>query len=280
MARKQRFFEPKPTASKVEEEKVVHTDVFQKKGVEAVTGATKALEGKGKSILYGLGAIVLIAVIGTVVYNWTKRGDAEGQAALAKAIETSTAPINANAVAGSTAKSFKSETDRATAAVKEFEAVAAKFGGSVSEKAKYFAATSKLAIDRNSAIGELEALSKGSGEVATLAKFALAQAKAGDGKADEALALYRELAGLKDSIVAKDTVNFQIAKILEKQGKKDEAVEAYFQIAKSASELKDAEGNAVPLSQSARDAKDKVKALNPDKAKEIPEQAPASPLGF
>lgn len=280
MARKQRFFEPKPTVSKVEEEKVVHTDVFQKKGVEAVTGATKVLEGKGKTIAYVIGAIIIVAVVGAIANSFMKRGDEAAQTALGKAITTANAQIDTNAAAGSTIKSFKTEKDRATAAVAEFESVATKFGGNVGEKAKYFAATFKLVLDRNAAIGELETLSKGSGEVASLSKFALAQAKANDGKTDEAIALYRELADSKNPVVAKDTVNFEIGKLLEKQGKKDEAVEIYFQIAKTASELKDAEGNAVPLSQSARDAKDKVKSLNPEKAKEIPEQAPASPLGL
>lgn len=280
MARKQRFFEPKPTLSKVEDEKVLHTDAFQKKGVEAVTGLTNALEGKGKTILYVIGAVAAVAIIAVIVSSWKGRGDATAQAALGKAIETATAQIDANAVAGTPGKTFKSEKDRAQAAVAEFEAVAAKFGGSVGEKAKYFAATNKLVIDRSGAMSDLEALSKGSGEIAGLSKFALAQARSGDGKSDEALALYREIAESKDSVVAKDTVNFEIAKILEKQGKKDEAVEVYFQIAKAASELKDADGNPAPLSQSARDAKDKVKALNPEKAKEIPEPAPASPLGL
>jgi hypothetical protein len=39
------------------------------------------------------------------------------------------------------------------------------------------------------------------------------------------------------------------------------------------------DGKPVRMSQTAQDAKDKVKELNPDKAKEIPEQEPSSPFG-
>ena len=279
MARKKRTVEAPETQTETKE-KFAHTDAFQKKGTEAVTGAIKVMEGKGKTFLYAVVAVVAIAVIAGIAYSWSRRSNEAGQAALGKAIETSTAPISATPAAGSTEKTFKSEKERAEAAVAEFEAVASKFGGDIAKKAKYFAAANKLVIDRNAAVSELEGLSKEGGEVGSLAKFALAQAKNTDGKSDESLALYRELATAKDSVVPADTVNFEIAKILEKQGKKDEAVEAYFQIAKAASERKDAEGAGVPLSQTAREAKEKVQELNPEKAKEIPEPATAAPLGL
>ena len=70
-----------------------------------------------------------------------------------------------------------------------------------------------------------------------------------------------------------------MAKLYEKQGKKDEAVNLYFNIAKAASEAKDPEGKPVPLSTTANAAKDKVTELAPEKAKEIPEPAPDASLG-
>ena len=279
MARKKRTVEV-PETQTDSKEKIAHTDVFQKKGTEAVTSAIQAMEGKGKNFLKGLIAVAVIAVIAVVIYAWTNRSNEAGQAALGKAIETVSAPISATPAAGSTEKSFKSEKERAEAAVKAFDDVASKFGGDIAKKAKYFSATQKLVLDRAAGLAELESISKEGGEVGSLAKFALAQAKNTDGKSDESLALYRELASAKDSVVPKDTVNFEIAKILEKQGKKDEAVEAYFQIAKAASELKDKDGAGVPLSQTAREAKEKVQELNPEKAKEIPEPATPAPLGL
>ena len=136
-----------------------------------------------------------------------------------------------------------------------------------------------MSVDRAAATADLEALAKSNDEVGRLSKFALAQVKAEEGKTDEAIAAYQELAAMSDPIVAKDTVNFELAKLLEKQGKKQEAADIYFNIAKAASEAKDSEGKPVPMTQTARDAKDKLQALDPDRAKTIEEPKSESPFG-
>lgn len=157
--------------------------------------------------------------------------------------------------------------------------MADKFGGSVGEKAKYFVAVNKVSLDRAAAASELESLAAKNDEVGKLSKFALAQIKSDDGKPDEAIALYQQLAADDNSIIAKDTVNFELAKLLEKQGKKDDAVNLYYTIAKTATEAKDLDGKPVPMSSTARDAKSKLEQLAPDKAKEIVEPKPESPFG-
>jgi predicted negative regulator of RcsB-dependent stress response len=181
--------------------------------------------------------------------------------------------------AGTTIKTFKTEKERAEASVAEFQAVADKFGGDVGQKAKYFVAVNKLSLDRTAAISELENLSKTNDEVGTLSKFALAQAKANDGKTDEAAAIYQQLAVADNPVIAKETIKFELAKLYEKQGKKDDAVNLYFEIAKAASEAKDLDGKPVPMSSTARDAKAKIEELAPEKAKEIKEPTPESPFG-
>jgi hypothetical protein len=87
------------------------------------------------------------------------------------------------------------------------------------------------------------------------------------------------LAGMSDPVVAKDTINFELAKVYEKQGKRQEALDLYFNIAKTAAEAKDMDGKPVPLGQTASEAKEKVQELDPEKAKEIPEPTPQSPFG-
>jgi hypothetical protein len=84
---------------------------------------------------------------------------------------------------------------------------------------------------------------------------------------------------MADPIVSKDTLNFELAKLYEKQGKKPEAVELLYTIVKNASEAKDADGKAIPLTPTAQSAKDKLQELDPEKAKEIPEPEPAMPMG-
>ena len=279
MARKKRTPEAVlPTEEKKEIPQ--YRDAFQSTMIKKVEDAQKKLEGKGKTALYTVAAIAVLLIVVAIFWRWSGSNDAKAQAALGKAIETSQAQVtDVPAAAGSTLKTFKTEKERAEASIAEFQAVVDKFGGAVGERAKYFIAVNKLSIDRAGAITELEGLSKTSGDIASLAKFALAQAKAADGKTDEAVALYQELAGSSNPVVAKDSINFELATLLEKQGKKTEAADIYFSIAKAASEAKDADGKPVPPGTTAREAKDKLKELNPEKAKEIVEPTPENPLG-
>lgn len=278
MSRKSRV-EPGSSSAGQKRDGTFHTDPFQKKGVEAVSGLARALEGKGRQIVKIAGLLVLVLVVGAIALSFWNRRQAAAQNALGKAMKTASSPVSEFSLGVPGQKTFKTERERAEAAVKEFETVASEYGGSVGEKAKYFAATTKLSFDRVTAQQELETLSKTGGEVGSLAKFALAQTKVGDGKLDEAVALYREVLSDDNTVISKDSINFEIAGILEKQGKRDEAVELYFNIAKSAAEAKDADGKAIAQTQTAKDSKEKVKELNPEKAKEIPE-AEFSPLGF
>lgn len=260
--------------------KTVYQDEFQSGVNKQVEEFGKKFEGKGRNILYGLAAVAVLAVLIGIFFAWNRRSDAAAQTALGKAIETSQAQVSASPPpAGFTGKTFKTEKERSEAAISEFQAVVDKFGNPTKDKARYFVAVTRLKIDRAAAVPELEELSKSSGEVGTLSKFALAQAKADDGKFDEAVALYNELNGLSNPILAKDTINFEIGQIYQKQGKTGEAADIYFNIAKTASEAKGTDDKPIPMSQTAREAKDKLEELNPERAKEIVEPAPESPLG-
>lgn len=279
MARKKRVPEAVVPTNEPKE-RVQYQDAFQSTVTRRVEDVSRNLEGKGRTLTYAIAAVAVFAVLIGIFYLWNRSSNAKAQAALGKAIETSQAAVtDSPAPAGSTIKTFKTEKERAEASIAEFQAVVDKFGGDAANKAKYFIATNKLSVDRAAALSELENLSKSNDEVGKMSKFALAQAKANEGKTDEAVALYRELAGMDNPLVAKETLNFEIAKLLEKQGKKDEAVNLYFDIAKTASELKDAEGKPVQLSSTAREAKEKLEELAPERAKEIVEPKPESPFG-
>jgi len=282
MARKKRqvpeqFKAPVQTPDKP---KTVYQDEFQSGVNRKVEDFGKKFEGKGRNILYGLAALAVLAVLIGIFSIWNRRSEAAAQTALGKAIETSQAQVSDSpAPAGSTAKVFKTDKERSEAAIAEFQTVVDKFGGAVEEKAKYFIAVNRLKLDRAAGIAELEPLSKSSGEIGALSKFALAQAKASDGKYDEAVTLYNELIGLSNPILSKDTLNFELAQIYQKQGKTNEAADHYYNIAKAASEAKGLDDKPVPMSQTAREAKDKLEEINPERAKEIVEPAPESPFG-
>lgn len=279
--RKKRIQEVKPATvagATTPKETPRYQDAFQRRTEKRIEEVSRKVEGKGKTILYALAALAVLAILLGIFVSWNRRSNAAAQAALGKAIETSEAQVTTQPpLAGANAKTFTTEKARAEAAIAEFQSVADKYGSPVREKAQYFIAVNKISIDRAAAVTELENLSKTGGEVGTLSKFALAQAKEGDGKLDEAAALYGELAALSDPIVSKDTINFSLASIYEKQGKKEDAANLYYTIAKTAYEAKDADGKEITPSQTARQAKEKLQSLDPTRAAEIKEPTPEMP---
>lgn len=278
MARKKRLQEVSEIPEQKPKEPVFYQDAFQEKTNKQIVELSRKVEGKGKTVLYAIAAVAVLALLLGIIYVWNRRSNNTAQTALGKAIETSVATVTTQPIpAGFQGKAFKTEKERAEAAAAEFDAVATQYGGAVGEKAKYLAAVTRLSLDRPAAIQTLEGLAKSGGEIGTLAKFAVAQAKQGDGKLDEAVTIYQELISATTNIVPKDSVSFALAGIYEKQGKKAEAIEAYYNLAKKASELKDSDGKALPLSQTAREAKEKLQSLDPAKAAEIKEETPAFP---
>ena len=257
--------------------KEAYQDGFQSTVGDKIEEFGEIFVGKGRTILYGIGALVLVAILAGVYFTWNRRTNNAAQAALGKAIETSQAIVSdAPVPAGVTYQTFKTQKSRSEAAISEFQAVADNFGSPYREKARYFIAVNRLQIDREAGIKELGELASGSGDTAILSKFALAQAKSGDGKLDEAAKFYQELSQLANSIISKETIDFELAKIYEKQDKTKEAVDLYFDIANKANEAKDSEGKPVPPSQTAGEAKQKLEELAPERAKEI--VAPETPL--
>lgn len=280
MARKKRRFEQLEAAAATPQEKKIYVNPLQKQVDERLDDVSKKFEGKGRTILYAIGALAVLLILIMLFMKWSSRSNGAAQTALGKAIEITQAQISETGTpAGATQKSYKTEKERSEAAIAEFQAVADKFGGAVGEKARYFIAVNHLTVDRPTGIQELESLASGSSDTAKLAKFALAQTRVDDNRLDDAVAIYQELAAMSDPIVAKATINFELAKIYEKQGKKQEATDIYYNIAKTASEAKDLDGKPFKMTETATNAKDKLKQLAPEKAKEIPEPAPESPFG-
>jgi tetratricopeptide (TPR) repeat protein len=258
-----------------------YKDSFQRDFGKKVEGFMNKLEGSGRTILYGLGALIILGIIVFIIFRWNASSNATAQAALGKAIEISQSRVSAVPVqAGSQEKIFATEKERAEAAVAAFQNVSSNFGGKIGAKAAYFAAVNKISLDREGAVTELQALSANSDPVGKLSKFALGQIYDGDGKIDEAAKVNSELAAMDETVVAKDTVNFQLASVYEKQGKNKEAADLYYKIAKDASEAKDTDGKPVPMSTTANEAKAKLEKLDPERAKEIQEPAPALPPGM
>jgi tetratricopeptide (TPR) repeat protein len=244
------------------------------------------LEGRGKAILYGLLGLILVVVLVLFWKNWSDRKADEAQRALGRGIAIATAPLataSPAALAPNTAvPTFNTEQERAQKAIEEFQKVVAKYGDPYKTEARYFIATSMLYVDRDKAMNELAEVSKaGVVEPATLARFALAQAKEADGKYDEAARLYSELVAQNSLVVTPDTANLRLAQVYDKQGKKKEAADLLFNIVDASRKTKDTDGTPIPPSAAAREADEKLQKLDPDRyAKLTPEAPPSSDSPF
>ncbi len=270
MARKKRRFEQLQAAAAAPQEKKAYVDPFQQRVMPHIEAVGEKLEGKGRKVLYAVAAVIVIGLIVWVFVDRTRKANAEAQTALGKAIETSQARISETGpMAGSTEKTFKTEKERAEAAIAEFQAIVDNHGGAVGNKARFLIAVNRLTVDRPAGIQELEGLSSPDTEVGKLAMFALAQTRFADGRFQDAATLYEQLASMDDSVVAKDSINFALAGAYEKLGKQSQAVDLYFMIAMAATNAKDLDGKPIRMTETATSARDKVKELDPSRAAQL-----------
>ena len=246
-------------------------DKFRDTTISLVDRAAHRMEGKGRKILYGIGALLAIGLVIWGVKAWRGSKADEARMALGRAIRIAETPVVATPVPGSTAPSFRTEKERAQKAVEEFQKVAASYGGSTSEHARYFAAANLLLLDRAKAVTELDALTRsGDQEVSTLAKFALAQAKESDARYDEAAALYTDLVKQGSTIITPDTANLRLALVYEKLGKNQEAADILFKMVEAARNAKGKDGKPAPQSGAARKAADELEKLDPARYAQLP----------
>ena len=250
-------------------------DKFRDTTMRFLDRASERLEGKGRTILYGIAGVIILAVIIGLFVRWSNRRADEARQALGHAITIASTPISATPLAGSTAPSFASEQERAQKAIEEFQKVADKYGEPYRTEARYFIAANLLYLDREKAINQLAELTKSSNvEVATLSKFALAQTRESDKKFDEAAALYIEISKQNSSVVTPETANLRLAMVYEKQGnKKKEASDLLFSIVEAARKAKDAEGNPAPQSNAAREAAQELEKIDPERYAQLPPEA-------
>lgn len=232
------------------------------------------LEGRGQTILYGLGGLILAGILVIVFVKWSNRKTDEAREALGRAITISKAQIAAAPVPGSTTPTFTSEQERSQRAIEEFEKVAAKYGEPYRSMSRYFIATNRLVLDREKGMGELAEIgNSGVAEVAPLAKFALAQAYESDGKLQEAAQLYGELAKLNSVIITPDTANLRLAMVYEKLGQKKEATDLLFNIVDASRKAKGPDNLPAPKTEAAREAAEQLQKLDPDRYAQLPPES-------
>jgi tetratricopeptide (TPR) repeat protein len=238
------------------------------------------LEGRGRTILYTLGGLLLAGILIIVFVRWSNKKSDEARQALGRAITITTTDVNPTPIAGSTTVTFTNEQDRAKRAIEEFEKVAAKYGDPYRSEARYFIAANRLVTDRAKGMTELADLGKSNiPEVAALAKFALAQAKESDGQLDEAAQLYSDIAKMNNVTVTPETANLRLAKVYAKQGKKKEASDLLFNMVDASRKAKGDNNQPAPVSSAAREAATELQKIDPVRYSQLPPENTASLLG-
>ena len=234
------------------------------------------LEGRGRTILYGLGGLLVAGLLVVFFVKWSNRKSDEARQALGRAMKVSSTQVTANPLPGSTEPTFGTDKERAQRAIEEFEKVAAKYGDPYRATSRYFIATNRLVLDRPKGMTELAELgNSGVEEVAPLAKFALAQAQESDGKFQEAAQLYADLAKLNNPVITPETANLRLAKVYEKLGKKKEAADLLFNIVDASRKARGTDNLPLPASSAAREAAEELQKLDPDRYAQLPPEMPS-----
>ena len=229
------------------------------------------MEGRGRTILYGLGGLILASLIVLLFVKWNNRKSDEARQALGRAITIQKAPVMATPLPGANELSFPTEKERAQKAIEEFEKVAAKYGDPYRSESQYFIAVNRLALDRQKGVSELAVLGNSSvSEVGPLSKFALAQAYESDGKFQEAAQLYSDLAKQNSLTITSETANLGLAKVYVKLGKKKEAADVLFNIVDASRKAKGEDNRPLPQTEAAREAAEELKKIDPERFAQLP----------
>jgi len=231
-----------------------------------------------QQILYGLIALVVIAIGVYAFVRWRHKHAEEAQAAMGRAIAINAADITPEPPPGSKDPVFTSQQERSERAIQEFEKVAAKYGEPYRTEALYFIATNELVTNRLKAETDLQNLSQGSGDTAILSKFALAQAKESDGNLAEAGRLYGEIAQANSPVVTPNSANLRLAAVYSKQGKKKEAADILFNMVDTARKARDKDGKPIPESSASREAAQELLKIDPTRHAQLP--PPPAPLSL
>src|SRR5689334_13727703 len=97
-----------------------------------------ALEGKGRTILYGSGGVLLAVIVVIAFVKWNARKGDEARQALGRAIDISTAALPTAENPNPSGLTFPTDLERSKRAIEEFEKVAAKYGDPYRTEARYF----------------------------------------------------------------------------------------------------------------------------------------------
>ena len=189
-------------------------------------------ENRNRALQMTLAVVVLLGIVGGFLY-WRKVQADRAGAALGIAVATAESVVSpASSLPGASqpAGTFPSERARAEAAIKAYTDVSNAYAGTPAGIAATYHLASEL-LNSGQADQAEQAFKKvadsGSELYAPLARLGIAQAQAGAGKNDQAVATLTELSALRDGLVPVDAVLMELGRTQLKAGKTSEARTAF-----------------------------------------------------
>jgi predicted negative regulator of RcsB-dependent stress response len=178
-----------------------------------------------------IGLAILLIIVVTVGYNWWS---ARAERRLGEASDVFNAEVTATPPANAATRTFKTDEEKYRAAMEAYRRVSTSSLYSwtdYGDTAKYYEAVCQLHLNPTEGQSALENLAKDNSLTARLARVALAEhaiAKNDFGKAES---LYKQLVD-DPGPLPKPQLQLGLARTMELQGKKSEAVALYVQVAK------------------------------------------------
>ncbi|MGD0508448.1 MAG: tetratricopeptide repeat protein [Terriglobales bacterium] len=211
-------------------------DRFSKVTLEAAENAAHwSVEHQAKLIAAVI-AVVVIAAIAFGGWYYINTQDEKASAELSTAVRTFETPVRPAGVPAQPGyDTFASTEERATAARKQFQAIADKYPHTrTADMARYFVGLASAQLNDNAAAERSlqETANSSNADLAALGKFALASVYRAENKDTQAVDLYKQLIDKPTLAVSKATAQIELAGFYESQGLPAEAKKLYDEVAK------------------------------------------------
>lgn len=193
-----------------------------------------------RKTLYAAAVAIIVIFAGILGYSYWDR---TAERRLAEAFDIFNAEVTETPAPTTRGRTYRTDQEKYRAALEAYKRVAEKWYYRFSDDgktAKYYEAVCQLHLNSPEGQASLERLAEGSSMTARLARLALAEHAITEGDAARAETLYRQLVGDAGPL-PKPQLQLGLARALEAQGKKPEAVALYVEIAKERS--KEMEGS-------------------------------------
>ncbi len=211
-------------------------DRFSKATLEAAEKTVHWSQEHQSKLIAALIAVVVIAAIAGGGWYYVQSQDEKASLDFAIAVRTLETPLRpAGTPAQPDFPSYESESERASAARKQFQAIADKYSSTHTGKmARYFVGVASAQMGDNATAERnlQEAADSSDAQLASLGKIALASLYRQEKKESQAIDLYKQLIDKPSELVSKATAQLELASFYESLQKPDEAKKLYQDIQK------------------------------------------------